>query len=84
MDFFMKRAKFIKIFVSAVVVLSMLASFALVVNAQEQYNIARMAGASHHWSGTWGNQDDDNYGGNPGTYCFNGKEYNINLAELNK
>lgn len=68
----MKRAKFIKIFVSAVVVLSMLASFALVANAEEQYNIARMAGATHHWSGTWTHQEDDCMQGDIGANCFNG------------
>lgn len=35
-------------------------------------NLATIEGATHHWSGTWGNQDDDNTGGNIGEYCFNG------------
>ena len=35
-------------------------------------NIASMEGATHHWSGTWGNNVEDSTSGDPGSNCFNG------------
>lgn len=64
--------KNVKILIMLILVLSLVSSFALISNADEQYNIARMVGANPHWSGTWGNQTDDNTGGDPGFRCFDG------------
>ena len=35
-------------------------------------NIASMEGATHHCSGTWGNNVEDSTSGDPGSNCFNG------------
>ncbi len=35
-------------------------------------NIASMEGAVPHWSGTWGNNQQDAAAGDPGSNCFNG------------
>lgn len=74
--------KSIKIFIMLVLVLSLVSSFALISNADDEpYNIARMVGANYHWSGTWPNPNPDNIEGDPGFRCFDGT---VNAEGTNK
>ncbi|HBV51026.1 MAG TPA: hypothetical protein DEF06_01960 [Clostridiales bacterium] len=65
---------FVKMAVICILCTALFSAAALTGFAAEDVsvNIASMEGATHHWSGTWGNNVEDSASGDPGSNCFNG------------